>query len=168
MRVRTLSFAVVGCHSRACAPPPAGHGGSIGGGHVRGSGINIGDVHVTYSPHHPDDRPDPGEIVWARVRFAEDSTQSKDRPVLVIGRVSGGQRLVAVKLTSKSGKPDSISIGKSEWDREKRRSSVLLDRIVVLDDGDYRREGAVMPKPQFTRVVHALEFVHGRRRRGNR
>jgi hypothetical protein len=173
VRVRTASSVAFACLSRSCAPPPVGRGGSSGGGGGRSGGrglpdLRFGDVRITYEPDYPDDGPDPGEIVWAKVHFEDDPRQSKDRPVLVIGRINGGKSLAAVQLTSKEGRPDSMPIGKGTWDRDQRPSAVKLDRIVQIDESDYRREGAVMPRAKFTTVVRALDFVQAQRRRGKR
>lgn len=51
---------------------------------------------LTYQPVE-DDRPDPGEVVWAWVPYEEDHSQGKDRPVLVIGR--DGDLLLALQST---------------------------------------------------------------------
>lgn len=164
MEIVTSSTVALACLSKACAPPPVGSGGSTPegrGGSRPAPDLRIGSVPVTYNPDHPDGGPDPGEIVWAKVHFEDDPTQSKDRPVLVIGRVNGGKSLAVVQLTSKVGKSDSIDIGSGAWDRSQRPSQVRLDRIVQIDETNFRREGAVMPKASFKRVVRALEMVQG-------
>lgn len=116
-----------------------------------------------YKPKYPDDGPDPGEIVWARVHFEDKPNEYKDRPVLVIGRVKGGTTLAAVQLTSQPpSRRDEISIGSGPWDRQDRPSSVKLGRIVQIDEGSYRREGAIVSKPLFDKVVGAVKQVHAR------
>lgn len=169
MRLYTTSTAAFACLTRSCAPPPVGRGGSSAGSGGGGRGlpdIKYGNVKITYEPDYPDNGPDPGEIVWAKVHFEDDPSQSKDRPVLVIGRINGGKSLAAVQLTSKTDKVDSMPIGPGTWDRDRRPSAVKLDRIVQIPAEDYRREGAVMPRAKFGTIVNALGFVQSRRARG--
>lgn len=159
----TTSTTVFACLSKACAPPPVGRGGSTAG---RSTTINLGSVKVSYAPDHPDGGPDPGEVVWADIPFEEDRFQRKDRPVLIIGRIGNGSTYAAVQLTSKRGNPDSLNIGSGSWDRQQRPSAIRLDRIVTVHPGNFRREGAAMPRRQFERVVKALEMVQGIKHRG--
>lgn len=159
------------CHDAACAPPPAGVGGSsplqARRGAVAGYGptgrrdITLGSVRVTYKPDYPDGHPDPGEVVWAKVRFQEDVNQSKDRPVLIIGRINGSDKLAAVQLTSNvTGRPDSMMIGTGSWDRLGRNSAVKLSQIIVVDPKDYRREGSKFERDKFEAVIGRLAAYH--------
>ncbi|MEJ7633706.1 type II toxin-antitoxin system PemK/MazF family toxin [Aeromicrobium sp.] len=119
---------------------------------------------IAYDPH-PDDAPDPGEVVWAWVPYEDDPTQGKDRPVLVIGRQ--GETLVAVGLTSKDHDRDMqqeadegrfwFDVGTGPWDSKGRSSEVRLNRLLTVDPTDVRRIGAVLDKPRFDAVVAALE-----------
>ncbi len=122
------------------------------------SDADVRDVDVSYKPCLDGD-PDPGEVVWAWVAFEEDSTQGKDRPVVVIGRT--GQYLAAVALTSKAGPPeDNLPIGTGAWDREGRQSFAKLDRVLRVDPAHVRREGAILDKTRFEHLVKALR-QHG-------
>jgi hypothetical protein len=103
--------------------------------------------------------------VWASIPFEENRGLRKDRPVLVIGRIGNSSTLAAVQLTSRTDRPDSLNIGSGSWDRDQRPSAINLDRIVTVHEGNYRREGAAMPRRQFERVVRALEMVQGIRDR---
>lgn len=115
---------------------------------------------ITYAPVKDGDA-DPGEIVWTWVPYEEDPQQGKDRPVLVIG--SYGSDVAALMLTSKPhNRPDYLSIGSGSWDAQRRPSWIRLDRVMRLDPDSIRREGAVVPKDVFGRVVSAYET----RRRG--
>lgn len=118
----------------------------------------LSKVRVTYHPDYPDDGPDPGEIVWARVPYQDDPSQSKDRPVLVIGRVNGSDKLAAVQLTSNTSARDSLQIG--DWEGKGRQSSVKLGRIVQVDASNYRREGKVLGRKSFDSVVGRLAAHH--------
>jgi len=115
-----------------------------------------------YSPE-ADGRPDPGEVVWTWVPYEEDPSQGKDRPVLVIG-TEGGE-LLALALTSKDHDRDAaqesragrewMDIGTGAWDSRGRPSEVRLDRLLRLDPGGVRREGAAVPKGVFDAVLEA-------------
>jgi hypothetical protein len=118
---------------------------------------------VTYAPH-PDGHPDPGEVVWAWVPYEEDPSQGKDRPALVIGR--DGRFLLALGLTSKDHDRDSaqeaaagrhwFDLGTGDWDRTGRPSEVRLDRVLRLEPGAVRREGATLDRARFEAVATAL------------
>lgn len=135
------------------APPPGG------GLRERPAGVladvPFSEVQIAYRPRHPDGKADPGEIVWAKIPFEEDPTQSKDRPVLIIGRTKDGANLVAVQLTSKDG-TGRVNVGSGDWDKQDRDSFVKLDRFVQIDDKNYRREGSYMKKPAFQAIVDDL------------
>ena len=122
-------------------------------------GDYTGVVAVRYAPH-ADGRPDPGEIVWTWVPYEEDHRQGKDRPVLLVGE--DGPWLLALMLTSKdrnNGRHlDSayVDVGTGTWDREGRPSEVKVNRVVRVDPGAIRREGAVLDRRRFTQVAEGL------------
>jgi hypothetical protein len=115
---------------------------------------------VEYRPR-ADDRPDPGEIVWAWVPYDEGDGRGKDRPVLVIGR--RGSDLLALMLSSKDHDLDAADearhgrvwtdVGTGPWDSRGRASEVRLDRLLALDPATVRREGAALDRARFERVV---------------
>jgi hypothetical protein len=117
-----------------------------------------------YSPE-ADGSPDPGEVVWAWVPYEEDTSQGKDRPVLVIGEDGG--RLLALGLTSRDHDVDAeqerregrewMDIGTGDWDRQRRPSEVRLDRLLHLDPARVRREGSALPKAVFDQVLEAAQ-----------
>jgi PemK-like, MazF-like toxin of type II toxin-antitoxin system len=123
---------------------------------------------IGYTPR-ADDRPDPGEIVWAWVPFDEGDGRGKDRPVVVIGR--RGTDLLALMLTSKDHDRDAADearygrawtdIGSGPWDARNRPSEVRLDRLLVLDPAGVRREGAALDQARFDRVVAEARRVQG-------
>lgn len=124
---------------------------------------------IDYTPV-PDDRPDPGEVVWTWVPFEEDHARGKDRPVLVIGR--DGAWLLALQLTSQDHDRDAadesrrgrrwVDVGSGEWDRERRPSEARVDRILRIDPDQVRRIGAVLSRRVFDEVARAV----GERRTG--
>jgi predicted ABC-type ATPase len=146
---------VAACYSAACRPPTSGGtGGSLSKARPLPD-VTIKDVKVAYRPKHPDGHPDPGEVVWAKVPFEDDPSQSKDRPVIVIGRAANGN-LVGLQLTSKGHHRASRSVGKGSWDSSGRESFVKFDRIVQIDGRNYRKEGAAMGQDQFAGIVYGL------------
>ncbi|MGY1698534.1 type II toxin-antitoxin system PemK/MazF family toxin [Geodermatophilus sp. SYSU D00766] len=136
---------------RAPQPGPAGPG-----------------IDTDYRPR-ADGRPDPGEVVWAWVPYDEGDGRGKDRPVLVVGR--RGTDLVGLALTSKDHDRDAadearhgrtwMDVGSGGWDRQGRPSEVRLDRLLVLDPADVRREGAALDRAVFDRVVAAARRLQG-------
>lgn len=139
----------------------SGGSGGTGEGWRSGGypGDFVGRVSATYSPR-PDGRPDPGEIVWGWVPYEEDHSQGKDRPVLLVGRDE--QYLLGLMLTSKDHTNDRehdpryLDIGSGPWDPQGRPSEIKVDRVIRLLPESVRREGAVMERATFDRVVSAL------------
>lgn len=127
-----------------------------------------GDLVVSYAPR-ADGHPDPGEVVWAWVPFEDDPAQGKDRPVLVIGRA--GDDLAALMLTSKDHDRDAaqeahwgrywMDVGSGAWDPRRRPSEIRLDRLLRLDPGAVRREGAALDREVFEAVVTAFRARRG-------
>jgi mRNA-degrading endonuclease toxin of MazEF toxin-antitoxin module len=115
-------------------------------------------VRVTYEPCVDGD-PDPGEVVWAWVPYAEDKTQGKDRPVVVIGR--NGSALAVVQLTSHAGHEANVFVGSGSWDPQRRDSWAKLDRIVQIDPATVRRTDNVLERDRFDAIVAALRKYHG-------
>ena len=120
---------------------------------------DLDQVRVSYEPCADGD-PDPGEVVWTWVAYEDDPTQGKDRPVVVIGR--DGALVAAVALTSKRGqRGDTVEVGRGEWDAAGRTSYAKLDRILSVDPAAMRREGAVLDRARFDRLVVELRRRHG-------
>ena len=122
---------------------------------------------IEYTPGLDGD-PDPGEVVWAWVPYEDDPDRGKDRPVLLIGRE--GSTLLALQLTSQDHDVDAedearhgrywMDIGSGDWDHERRPSEVRLDRLLRLDTGAVRREGAVLDRPVFDAVIREAGRHH--------
>lgn len=119
-------------------------------------------MRIAYDPH-PDGEPDPGEVVWTWVAYEDDPRQGKDRPVLLIARE--GDDLVALPMTSKDHDRDHqqeerdgrfwCDVGSGPWDPAGRPSEVRVNRLLVVDPADVRREGAVLDEARFDAVVEA-------------
>lgn len=118
-----------------------------------------GTIKAKYAPE-ANGRPDPGEIVWAWVPYEEDSSEGKDRPVLLVGRDSG--YLLALMLTSKDHNNerkldrDYVDIGTGSWDKQGRPSEVKVDRVIRLKEEGIRREGAILDRQRFAMVAKRL------------
>lgn len=127
-----------------------------------------GPIDLDYRPRD-DGRPDPGEVVWAWVPFEEGDGRGKDRPVLVVARQGGG--LLGLMLSSKDHDLDAVDeaqhgrcwvdVGSGAWDRQGRPSEVRVDRVLRLDPGAVRREGAALDRARFDEVAAAVREVHG-------
>lgn len=125
----------------------------------------LGTPEISYEPNPGNGKvADPGEVVWTWVPFEDDHNQGKDRPVLVIGH--DGPWLLALPLTSKDHDRDAVQearagrhwtdVGSGPWDNRGRASEVRVDRIVRVDPGRVRREGAVLDERRFSQVAAAL------------
>lgn len=109
---------------------------------------------ISYEPMK-DGNADPGEVVWTWVAYEEDPSQGKDRPALIIGRI--GTQVVGLMLTTKShGGPDYLAIGTGSWDAQGRPSWIRLDRVLRLDPDAIRREGAVLERARYDKVIAAF------------
>lgn len=119
-------------------------------------------VDIAYDPH-PDGEPDPGEVVWTWVPYEDDPAQGKDRPVLLIAR--NGADLIGLMMTSKDHDRDHdqearagrfwFDVGSGPWDSLGRPSEIRLNRLLMIDRDQVRREGAVLDRPRFDAVVAA-------------
>lgn len=137
---------------------PVDHGRADGRGGYAGD--FVGTPTLSYAPV-PDDRPDPGEVVWAWVPFDEDHSQGKDRPVLVIGR--DGDLLLALQMSSQDHDQDAddearwgrywVDVGSGAWDSKGRASEARVDRILRIAPDAVRRIGAVLDRERFDEVA---------------
>ena len=126
---------------------------------------------IVYAPE-ADGEPDPGEVVWGWVLYEDAPTRGKDRPVLLLARGTGAQegQWLGLGLTSKDHDRDAeqeaswgrywMDVGSGAWDREGRPSEVRLDRLLILDAADIRREGAALDQAIFEAVVAAARDHH--------
>jgi hypothetical protein len=117
--------------------------------------------HLEYSPDLDGDA-DPGEIVWTWVKYEDDPSQGKDRPVLVVGR--NGRTLLGLMLSSqhdRDGQRNWLALGAGAWDREDRPSWIRLDRVIEVDQDGIRREGAILDRGRFDTVAAALRSDYG-------
>jgi hypothetical protein len=123
----------------------------------------VSRLDLEYAPDLDGDA-DPGEIVWTWVSYEDDPAQGKDRPVLLVGRT--GDMLAGLMLTSTDHDRDTeheaqagrvwMDIGTGEWDARRRPSEVRLDRLLTIDPAAVRREGSVVDRPLYDRVVTAM------------
>jgi len=120
-------------------------------------------ITVSYAPERDGDA-DPGEVVWTWVPFEDDPAQGKDRPVLVLGW--DGPKLAAVQLSSRDHRDrrdaeEWVEIGRGAWDRQGRVSYADASRLLRVDPGAVRREGASLDEPAFERVLERVAQLHG-------
>ncbi|MEA9986340.1 MULTISPECIES: type II toxin-antitoxin system PemK/MazF family toxin [Subtercola] len=111
---------------------------------------------LSYAPK-ADARPDPGEVVWAWVPYEENDGRGKDRPVLIVARLTGSS-VLGIQLTSTShdGDRGALRLGPGPWDSSGRASWARLDRLFRVSDGGMRREGAALDARTYARVANAL------------
>ena len=117
---------------------------------------------VEYSPDMDGDA-DPGEVVWAWVPYEDDPSKGKDRPVVIIGTCSDG--LAGVPLTSKNRGHGAVLVGSGGWDRTGRPSYAKVDQLIVVGQGDVRREGSILDRQRFDAVVAGVADHHRLSRR---
>lgn len=96
--------------------------------------------------------------------YEEDASQGKDRPVLLIGR-RDASTLVALQLTSQDHDRDAaqearagrhwMDIGSGPWDSRDRPSEIRLNRLIDVREQDVRREGAILDREVYERVIEA-------------
>ncbi|MDR1852856.1 MAG: type II toxin-antitoxin system PemK/MazF family toxin [Propionibacteriaceae bacterium] len=131
----------------------------------------VGTPTLSYEPF-PDNKPDPGEVVWGWVPYEENHKLGKDRPVLIIGR--DGKWLLALMLTSQDHDRDKtqeayegrywVEIGRGPWDRKGRVSEVRVNRIIRMDPSQLRRPGGEkVPAQAFERVAKGVCEHAGRK-----
>ncbi|PRI12135.1 hypothetical protein [Leucobacter massiliensis] len=124
------------------------------------SRAEIATLRPDYQPR-PDGDPDPGEVVWTWVPYAENDGRGKDRPVLIIARLGEG----AVAGCYLSTKPHSgfVSVGSGAWDGQGRESFLAPERVLRVTADGMRREGHVLSRDRFDRAVTAVRRAHGLR-----
>jgi len=84
--------------------------------------------------------------------------------VLAVGKKRGW--LLCLMLTSKDHDRDAadearwgrrwMDIGAGPWDLQRRPSEVRLDRMIRIHPDDVRREGAVLDRKTFDKVIGSL------------
>jgi len=119
------------------------------------------DLRISYAPER-DGEPDAGEVVWTWVPYEEHDGRGKDRPVLVIARLSP-DRVFAVRLTSKAhdGDRDFLPIGPGPWDSKGRPSWVDIEQLYSVHHAGMRREASGLDRARFDVVAQALHARYG-------
>lgn len=128
----------------------------------RKSGPKIARRRLSYTPGR-NGRADPGEVVWASVAFEDRPEESKDRPVLIVGRKDRRTVLGLMLSTApqRAGQDGWLPLGTGPWDAQGRTSFVRLDRVLELPATGLRREGGVLDRKRFRDVSSALRARHG-------
>ena len=66
--------------------------------------------------------------------------------------------MVGVPLTTKrSDREAQIAVGTGGWDPKRRKSYARIWRMLDFDDKRMRREGSILERDQFDRVVAAVD-----------
>lgn len=112
----------------------------------------------SYDPNLDRD-PDPGEVVWTWVPFVEHDGRGKDRPVLIIARLSD-YAVAGCYLSTKQHR-GFLPVGTGPWDGQGRPSYLNPNRVLRITHGGLRREGAVMPRERFEEIVAHVQHVNG-------
>lgn len=120
--------------------------------------VEVRGLRPSYDPS-PDGAPDPGEIVWTWVPYAENDGRGKDRPVLIIARIDA-HTTAGCYLSTKQHR-GFVSIGTGGWDAQGRESFLAPERVLRVSDDGMRREGHVLSKDRFNVVVAELSALHG-------
>lgn len=118
----------------------------------------IRSLSPSYEPSADGD-PDPGEIVWTWVPYAENDGRGKDRPVLIIARIDL-ETTAGCYLSTKEHR-GFVSVGSGPWDSQGRESFLAPDRVLRVTHDGMRREGNVLPKDLFGPAVVAVMREHG-------
>ena len=131
------------------------------GPHATTEATDVGPVTTSYNPSTDGD-PDPGEIVWTWVPYAEDDGRGKDRPVLVVAREPAGT-LLAIQLSSREHDGDDgwVPIGSGGWDADRRASWVDVRRLIRVHAEGMRREATALPRDRFDLVIAHLSDRYG-------
>jgi len=104
----------------------------------------------------------PGDVVWAAIRYQDRPFESKDRPVLVVGR--DGPHLLVLMLTSRPRDPrhrEWLDIGTGTWDARRRASWVRLHPYYRLPARQVRRHGGAVRGPTLAVVRRELVTRYG-------
>lgn len=122
---------------------------------------------LRYAPH-PDDLPDPGEVVWTWIPYEDDPQQGKDRPVLVLARIDDSA--IVIQMTSKDHDRDAaqeahwgrhwMDVGSGDWDAKHRASEVRLDRLLQVPLKSVRRTGGALDERHYNAVITELRKYH--------
>lgn len=110
-----------------------------------------------YAPH-PDGDPDPGEVVWTWVPYAENDGRGKDRPVLIVGRL--GDSSVAGCYLSTKQHDGFVGMGSGGWDSQGRESFLAPDRVLRITHAGMRREGVQVDREHFVAAARAIALHH--------
>lgn len=137
----------------------AGNFGQFGDGATRElRRSEVARLRPSYDPH-PDGDPDPGEIVWTWVPYAENDGRGKDRPVLIIARLSDAA--VAGCYLSTKAHPGYVSVGTGGWDSAGRESFLNPERVLRVTNDGMRREGHVLAQADYRWAVERIAALHG-------
>lgn len=105
-----------------------------------------------------DGEPDPGEVIWTWVPYVENDGRGKDRPVLIIARLTPSS-WAACYLSTKQHH-GFVSVGTGPWDSQGRESFLSPERVLRVTEVGMRRESTGMSRAAFERAVQAVNQRH--------
>ena len=102
--------------------------------------------------------PDPGEVVWTWVPFAENDGRGKDRPVLLMARI-GTNAWAGCYLSTKEHR-NFVSVGSGSWDSQRRESFLSPERVLRVTESGMRRESMAVDPARFKNAADAVRKWH--------
>lgn len=115
-------------------------------------------IRPRYEPNL-DGEPDPGEVIWTWVPYAERDGRGKDRPVLILARLDS-KSWAGCYLSTKEHR-GFVSVGTGTWDSQGRESFLSPERVLRVTDEGMRRESTGVDKKHYDRAVQAVKNWHG-------
>lgn len=102
----------------------------------------------------------PGSVVWTWIRFSDDITQGKDRPVVVM--TVNGSKLQVLPMTSKehANRSDEMTVGSGPWDPRGRTSYLKLATLIQVDRQQVRRVAGRLDDRRFAMVMREVARHH--------
>lgn len=132
--------------------------GQAGEGATRDlTAAEIRTLRPEYRPER-DGEPDPGEVVWTWVPFIEYDGRGKDRPVLIIARIT--EDTWAGCYLSTKHHHGFVPLGNGPWDSLGRESFLSPERVLCISRHGMRRESAGIDRAGFDRAVAAIFSYH--------
>ena len=125
------------------------------------SRAEISGLEFSYEPKRDGD-PDPGEVVWTWVPYAEQDGRGKDRPVLILARL-GPDAVAGCYLSTKQHR-GFVAVGTGGWDPQGRPSYLATDRVLRVTRNGMRREGHELDRERFVAAAQAVARRHEIRR----
>ncbi|KAB1502589.1 type II toxin-antitoxin system PemK/MazF family toxin [Corynebacterium sp. 320] len=115
---------------------------------------------IIYAPDM-DGQAEPGEVVWANLRFDKVSAHEQ-RAVLLIGR--NNHTLLGLLISSHSQHANEhnwLPIGSGPWNDSTPESWIRVDKTLLIPETFILRRGTRMPERRFERIAARLREDYG-------